>query len=304
MRYFAKVVEVGNMTKAAAMLHVAQPALGLQIRQLEEALGTPLLTRHSRGVEVTPAGQLLYERAVAILRMIEDTEAEVKTFGQTRRETLTLGLTHSTMRLVGSELLIAAKRDIPDMLLSLVEEPSIVLVKGLETGELDLALTYEVSEKPAITHEPMLVEELLLVTLPGNAAKQGAIALVDALEYELVLASERDPIRRMVERQANELGRSVKVAYEVQSLLASRQVVRDGLAASILPYGTVADELRDGRLVSRRIERAPLKRTLHLARAAHRSPLANEVAVRRLIRSVVKQLAIDLGPLAERLDQA
>ena len=59
LRYFLSVVEAGNMTRAADQLHVAQTALGMQIKQLEESLGVALLVRHSRGVEPTPAGKLL-----------------------------------------------------------------------------------------------------------------------------------------------------------------------------------------------------------------------------------------------------
>ena len=63
LRYFVSVVETGSMTRAAEQLHVAQTALGMQIRQIEEDLGVALLVRHSRGVEPTKAGRLLHERA-------------------------------------------------------------------------------------------------------------------------------------------------------------------------------------------------------------------------------------------------
>ena len=63
LKYFVGVVEAGNMTRAAEQLHVAQTALGMQIRQLEEDLGVALLVRHSRGVEPTKAGALLLARA-------------------------------------------------------------------------------------------------------------------------------------------------------------------------------------------------------------------------------------------------
>src|SRR5690606_13813637 len=99
LRYFVKVAELGNMTKAESALNVAQPALGLQIRQLEDMLGTPLLERHSRGVEMTAAGQLLYERALEILSLFEKAEADVRALKGTRQETLRLGITHSNMRL-------------------------------------------------------------------------------------------------------------------------------------------------------------------------------------------------------------
>lgn len=301
LRYFVKVVEVGNMTKAAALLHVAQPALGIQIRQLEDLLGTPLFERHSRGVSVTPAGQLLYERAGTVLRLMDEAEAELKAFGQDRRETLTVGVTHSIMRLVGSAILTAARRDLPGVFLSLVEEPSIVLELGLQRGEIDLAFIYELApETPSITGTPVMVEELLLVTRPDQAPEAETVPFADVAGMELVLAHARDPIRRLVEQAALDRALTIKVDYEVQSLQATRQVVQEGLAASILPYGTVAEEIASGRLASRRIADPVLKRTLFLARPTGRGAFLNEDGIMKLMRSVVKQLAVDLEHLAER----
>jgi len=303
LRYFVKVVEVGNMTKAASLLHVAQPALGIQIRQLEDLLGTPLFERHSRGVSVTPAGQFLYDRAGVILRLMEEAETELKAFGQDRRETLTVGVTHSIMRLVGSAILTAARRDLPGVFLSLVEEPSIVLEAGLQRGEIDLAFTYELSpDLPSVTGTPVMVEELLLVTRPDQAPDAETVPFADVTGMELVLAHGRDPIRRLVERAALERALSVKVDYEVQSLQATRQVVQEGLAASILPYGTVAEEIASGLLVARRISDPVLKRTLYLARPTGRAAFLNEDGIMKLMRSVVKQLAVDLEYLADRAD--
>jgi LysR family transcriptional regulator, nitrogen assimilation regulatory protein len=67
LRYFVTAVDLCNITRAAKKLHVAQPALGLHIRELEAELGVTLLHRHSRGVEPTTAGQLLYSRANLVL---------------------------------------------------------------------------------------------------------------------------------------------------------------------------------------------------------------------------------------------
>ena len=78
LKYFVEVVEAGNMTRAAEQLHVAQTALGMQIRQLEEDLGVALLVRHSRGVEPTKAGSLLHTRAVSILKEVEETRKDVR----------------------------------------------------------------------------------------------------------------------------------------------------------------------------------------------------------------------------------
>src|SRR3546814_4180369 len=77
LRTFLHVAELGSLGRAAERLRVAQPALGRQIRLLEEELGVPLFTRHGRGMAPTPAGRILLDRASAILRLVADTRAEV-----------------------------------------------------------------------------------------------------------------------------------------------------------------------------------------------------------------------------------
>ena len=77
LRYFSAIAEAGSFTKAAERVRIAQPALGLQIKKLEEELGTVLLVRHSRGVQVTEAGALLLRHAGSILQLVEDARLEV-----------------------------------------------------------------------------------------------------------------------------------------------------------------------------------------------------------------------------------
>lgn len=291
------------MTKAAALLNVAQPALGLQIRQLEERLGTALLERHSRGVVATPSGQLLHEHAVTILAMFEKAEREVRALGHTGQESITLGITPSIMHLVGSDLIQAAKRDLLNIQFSLVEHPSMTIIRELESGDLDIALTYEVPDTPTIQKTAVQHEELLFVARAEKMPATEMMSIADVLSHDLVLANDRDPIRRMVDAAGAAARTSVKVVYEVQSLMATRQVVIDGLAASILPYGVVADELSSGTLASRRVEGAPFKRRLYIARPSRRGSFVNEEPVAKLLRAVIKQLALDLGELAAPIDQ-
>ena len=93
LKYFVGVVDAGNMTRAADQLHVAQTALGAQIKQLEDDLGVSLLVRHSRGVDATKSGRRLYDRAVEILKLVEDTRREVIASKGNPTEAIRLGIT-------------------------------------------------------------------------------------------------------------------------------------------------------------------------------------------------------------------
>ncbi len=118
LRYFVKIVELGSMTRAAEQLHVAQPALGMQIRQLEESLGVALLRRHSRGVDPTPAGVRLHERAIEILALVERTAKEVAGSDVDRSESIRLGLTPALMPILGPEIAVQARERTPQVFLT------------------------------------------------------------------------------------------------------------------------------------------------------------------------------------------
>ncbi|HTO61340.1 MAG TPA: LysR substrate-binding domain-containing protein [Bradyrhizobium sp.] len=303
MRYFARVVELGNMTRAAEQLSVAQPALGLQIRQLERDLGVALLVRHSRGVEPTAAGRLLFDRARAILQLVESTEQELSSLSGDSRETITLGLAPSIMLLLGSDIVVDARRDLPQVFLSIVEELSFVLAEAMERDELDLALAYEVAERPGLRRTPVMEEDLLLVTAPEDPIPGETIAFADAIDRDLVLPGERDMVRRVVQGIAEQHSLSVNVAYEVQSIVAMKSLVRRRAAAAIMPYGTAAEELRQGTLIGTRIDRPAVRRTLCFIRPAKRGPFRNETELLNFLDRVVANLADVLGPLARRIQK-
>ena len=91
LRYFVEVVQAKSFTKAAERVRVAQPALGFQVRKLEEELGSKLLVRHSRGVRTTEAGDALLKHAQAILRQIELAKQEMIDLAGPPRGPLVLG---------------------------------------------------------------------------------------------------------------------------------------------------------------------------------------------------------------------
>src|SRR3954467_9227534 len=96
LRYFQAVAEELHFGRAAARLAIAQPALSRQIQQIEEELGTPLLQRTQRRVELLPAGALLLERARAIQQELERTLADVRRTGAGELGKLTMGFLHSS----------------------------------------------------------------------------------------------------------------------------------------------------------------------------------------------------------------
>ena len=253
------------MTAAAEQLHLAQPALGAQIRQLEKELNVALVLRHSRGVSPTEAGRLLYERTKKLLREVEDIRAEVQSLGTAKKDSIVLGLSPSIMLLIGAEVLLEARREMPGVFLSLSEERSNVLADALERNQLDVILAYNIGARAGSERTAILEEDFLFVTAPENAPVAPTISLAEALEAELVIGGERGLIRSIVEAEAQRLSLKLRIAFEVHSINSMKSLIARGVGASIMPFSLAAEELRSGKLVGRRIDRPALTRTLYMA---------------------------------------
>lgn len=303
LRYFAKVIEVGNMTRAAAELHVAQPALGMQIRQLEEDLGLALLIRHSRGVEPTAAGALLHQRALSILKLVEESRREVMAAGGDDSESVRLGLTPALMLVIGAEVALAVRERLPNVFLQLSEAMSHVLADALVRGELDMALAYDTPDAPNLERLPLFEEDLVFVTLPF-AETGTSIAFTEVIEESLILPEEGDSVRARVTRAAQDIGVRPRIAFEVRSIPAMKSLVLRGAGSAVLPYASVLDEVRSQRLLARPITSPALRRTLYLSTCHAQGGVRHAVALRGLVRESLAGFVATLGPLVHAVSEA
>jgi LysR family nitrogen assimilation transcriptional regulator len=300
LKYFVGVVEAGNMTRAAEQLHVAQTALGMQIRQLEEDLGVALLVRHSRGVEPTKAGSLLHARALAILQEVEQVRKDVRACERENSEAIRFGITPALMLVCGTEIAMTVREQLPNVFLSIVEAMSHMLIESLTRGEVDFILCYDVPDLPQLSRIALLQDDLVLIT-PPRAGNGKPIPFVEALEESIAMPEEGDSVRTVVARTARDLGLDVKVAYEVRSISAMKSLVMRNAASAVLPYFAVLDEVRAGKLDARPITMPAIRRTLFMASSKQRGPFKNEAGLTGAVRSSLTGLLDGLGPLAQPL---
>lgn len=302
IRYFVAAVDLGNMTRAAGKMHVAQPALGQQLRELEEEMGVPLLSRHSRGVEPTQAGQTLYLHARRVLEQVDRIKAEVQRAHLAARQTLSFGLTTSLTLMIGTDLQIAAGEHTQRIALTLVEGPSFFLADAIEREELDLAFVYDVEPRPGLSVRAILDEELLFVSAAGQL-KDTEVSLAQVLRSPLALGGRRDVGRRALARAAGVASDALVLAYETQSMAAILDLIERGKACSVMPYGSVAREMAQGRLQANRIAGRPLRTTLYLARRAGLEPIEVDSAASEtdiLIDHAVDMIMHRSAPYVER----
>lgn len=288
-------MEAGNITKAAEKLNIAQTALGLQIRNLEATLGVELLVRHSRGITTTEAGRVLYERGREILQLLDMVQRDVSAFRRPTLEHVSIGLTASIMRLIGADLLVRARTELPDLSVRLVEELSFVQVDLLMRNEIDFALAYDIAEGTVPNRQPLLEEKVLFITAADGPFPPGPVQFKDVVASNLALASDRDIIWHVVHRAAKTSTLPVNISFTIQSLETIKTLVARGLASSVVPYGVIADEIARGVIKAHAIESPVLTRSLYLASAPERPPLQHEAALLAFIDSLVEKLAERIG---------
>ncbi|WP_293859320.1 LysR family transcriptional regulator [uncultured Alsobacter sp.] len=300
LRYLIAIIDAGNMTRAAAVLNVAQTALSAQIRLFEDDLGITLLTRHSRGIEPTDAGRFLYARGQEILRLVEDTRRDARQLGTARLERVRFGITPALMLVVGADLIERVARECPGVGLVLIEAMSHVLLPDLLSGNLDYALCYDLPSHPHLVRTAFLREDLVFVSRPQGEATR-TIRLGDVLEHRLAMPEEPDTLRVAVAAAAREMGATLRIAHEVRSISAMKTLALRGTASCVLPFAAVSDEVEAGRLEARPIVEPSVFRTLYLATPSQGPPFRCHEPLSRTVRDSLSALFDLLGPLAHPL---
>ena len=173
LKYFVKIVDIGSLTQAAEVLHIAQPALSQQVATLEGELNQQLLIRTKRGVTPTDAGKILYTHARAILRQCEQAQLAVHNVGQALSGQVSIGFAPGTAASsITMPLLQAVRAEFPEVVIYLHENSGAVLNEKLINHQLDMAVIYEHSPVAGVSSQALLKEDLFLVGTQdcGNGA--------------------------------------------------------------------------------------------------------------------------------------
>lgn len=166
LRYFLKVAEVGNFTKAASEAGISQPALSRSIQRLEDELGQPVFERKTRSLSLTDAGVLLQSRAQQIMNLIADTKSEICDDGQTGR--VRIGVIPTIAPYLLPKVLGQFSAEFPDASVLVREETTDKLLKSCSQGEIDLGILALPIPARYLEFEKLFDEELLLVLPPEH----------------------------------------------------------------------------------------------------------------------------------------
>ncbi|OZY63327.1 transcriptional regulator CynR [Pseudomonas fragi] len=240
IKYFLAVAQHHSFTKAAAALHVSQPALSQQVRQLEESLSAQLFDRSGRTTRLTDAGEVYLRYARRASQELEEGKRAIHDVGDLSRGALRVALTPTFTTYLVGPLVEAFHSRYPNITLNLREIAQEQMEELLLADELDVGVAFEDGHSQDIETQPLLIEALALVVGERHPlAGQSAIDL-DALSAEsLILLSEEFATREQIDRYCRQHNITPRVKMEANVIGAVIEVVRRTTLSTLLP-ATVA----------------------------------------------------------------
>ena len=289
LRYFAKVVDVGSLTQAADLLHVAQPALSQQIVTLEAEVRQQLLTRTKRGVTPTEAGRTLYRHAQVILRQCEQAMLDMTSEAEGVVGPVSVGLAPGTAAsMLGLPLIRTLRARYPGITPYLNENYGTVLSELIMNGRMDLGVLYGNRDIHGLRFTPLLDEDLFLV---AREPRGDPVALAELGNTELFLPRPYNIVRKLVDESFLRAGLAPRIVAEIESPITLRAVVADGLGATILPASMAREMALDAAIGCRRIVAPTIQAQLMLCESDH-LPLSEPAQV---VKSILTELSVTLA---------
>jgi DNA-binding transcriptional LysR family regulator len=241
LRYFQAVAEELSFTRAAERLHIAQPPLSLQIRQLEEDLGVQLIERAERPLRLTDAGKQLLKRASEILSSVQAAVNEVRRIGRGMTGKLSIGFAGSAMYNFLPNILNTYRDLYPEIDLSFIELLACQIKDALEAREIDVGFSRPGIEARKKIEQRVLLEEPMVVAVPERHpfAAQTRVP-VHALDAQNVVLYPRYPlpsITDLVLQRLEATGVHIVVVQEVTNLQTALGLTAAGVGITFVPAG-------------------------------------------------------------------
>lgn len=278
-----EVVRLGSFTRAAHQLHLSQPAVSLHVRELEQAIGQPLIERMGRRAVATPAGEIVAAHAARVLAELDAAEHALRALHGviSGRVRLGTGATASIHLLPPVFRRLRERHPQLEIRVSTGNTPD--MVRDLLDGQLDLGLL--TAPVPRALHAVTVYRDQLVATLPAGhrLRTRAALRAADLAREALILYPAGSGIRNVIDHWLGRTAASSRSVMEVGSAEAIKKLVEAGLGVSLLSHVAVRTEAARGELQVLAL-RPALSRRLVLVRRRDKPPSAALDAVQRAIR--------------------
>jgi LysR family transcriptional regulator, hca operon transcriptional activator len=238
LRYFVAVAETESLSLAAkSRLHTSQPSLSRQIRDLEEEIGTPLITRTARGIALTPAGRAFLDHAHTVLLQVEAAAAAARRVAHPAKPCFSMGFLTGHELTWMPEALRILRDELPNIDVRISSQYSPLLAEGLSKGKIDVAFLRKERAMPDLAFR-LLVKEPLVVILPRDhhLAAFKAISPKDLVGETFVAVSDTAPVlRKVIDNYLERAGLNIRPDHEADHLAMGMSLIASTRGVGLLP---------------------------------------------------------------------
>lgn len=276
LQVFIQVAQHRSIVRAAQALHLSQPAVSMQIKQLETVTEQPLFERTRQGLTLTQAGTILLHHAHRILGEVKDAQESVEALTSLKRGTITLGMV-STAKYFCPRLIAKFRQSHPDIQVKFAEGNRETLIGLLGDNAIDLAVMGRPPRELDAVSEPLAANPHLVVAAPGHPLEDARDFDMHELRNDTFLLREIGSGTRNVAESM--LKNHLFEPYDIVTLGSNesvKQAVMAGLGVSVLSLHSLQLELRMRRLCILDVNGTPIERVWHLVHMVrkHLSPAA------------------------------
>ncbi len=264
LNVFEAVARNLSFTRAAEELHLSQPAVSMQVRQLEESVGLELFEKLGKKIQLSEAGREFHHYSQSINRQLHEAEEVLESLKGLSRGRLKLAVA-STVNYFAPRLLAAFSRRHPGIGLHLDVTNREALVRLLEANESDIVIMGRPPDNLDLESEPFMDNPLAIIAPPDHLlAEEKSISLERLAEEIFVMREPGSGTRQAMERFFSEHGLQIRQGMEMTRTEAIKQAVRAGMGLSIVSTHTIELEVETRRLVVLDVEEFPIIRRWYL----------------------------------------
>ena len=244
MKVFVTVIEQKNFTRAAELLNISQPNVSLHIRNLENELGTKLILRSPKQVQITEAGEILYKHAKQILLHFEEAKHEINDLFHVVSGKLRVGASFTIGEYILPKVLADYAGQFPLVDVQIIISNTEEVIEGVRTNQLDIGLIEGETNVHDIHIEPFMEDEMSVVVPTNHPLSQMRLIEKDMLQNQIWITREvGSGTRTYMDKFISELGLIIKRSFVFSSNQGVKEAVKAGLGIALLSRWAVDREI-------------------------------------------------------------
>jgi DNA-binding transcriptional LysR family regulator len=281
---FVEVAKLGSFSRAGEKVFRSQSAVSAQIRQLEETYSEKLLDRSGKSVRLTPAGQVMMDYAVRLLRLRDESLRAVADQSTTPRGILMIGANEATCLYVLPEVFAEYHRLYPEVQISIYRNFSRKVLQRLEEGSVDVGIVTMPVKSPSLKVQAIYRDRLMLMVSTENPLSQRKSIRMEEIAGQPLIFPKTGFTRQLLDKFFRPYRSQLRITMELPSVGMIKRFVAANLGVSLISEGFTHDEVQSGEVKVIEIEDVKLWRELGVAYRRDRSLPAAAKAFVSLVR--------------------